>query len=232
MSIRAVLFDLFDTLVYMQTTGARAEGIRLVAQAGICEQRWIAGWRSISERALSGEIETLEERVREGLAAAGLPAAPGSLVRSLVAVRRRDVLEAPCVYADVADSLRGLRERGFRLGLVSNIYPYETTIIDRFGLRQILEAVVLSCEMRVRKPDPRIYLAAAQRLSLEPRECVFVGDGMSRELSGARAAGMLAVRIDRSQRDDDQDRDEAYDARVETLPELLAWLEAREALGK
>lgn len=226
MSIRAVVFDLFDTLAYMRPTGARAEGIRLAAEKGISEERWIAGWRSTSERALSGEIETLEGRVREGLAAAGLPAAPDSLVRSLVALRQREVLEAPCLYADVPDSLRGLRERGFSLGLVSNIYPYETTIIDRFGLRQMFDAVVLSCEIRVRKPDPRIYLGAAERLSLEPPECVFVGDGMSRELSGARAVGMTAIRIDRSQRDDDQNRDEAYDARVETLPELIDWLAA------
>ena len=50
---------------------------------------------------------------------------------------------------------------------------------------------------------------------------------MSRELSGARAVRMAAVRIDRSPRDEDEEREEACDARVRTLPVLVEWLRAR-----
>ena len=122
-----------------------------------------------------------------------------------------------------------LRGQGLKLALVSNIMLYEVEIVDRLGLRPLLDAVVLSCEVGVRKPDPPIYLAAAERLSVAPAACVFVGDGMSRELSGARAVGMTAVRIERSQRDEDEERDEIYDARVETLAEWAAWLAAQQS---
>ena len=49
--------------------------------------------------------------------------------------------------------------------------------------------------VKVRKPDPRIYLLACDRLAVEPQACLFVGDGGSRELSGAENAGMNAVCI-------------------------------------
>ena len=45
------------------------------------------------------------------------------------------------------------------------------------------------------KPDPRIYRLAAERLGVEPRDCLYVGDGIGRELPGAAEVGMTAVMI-------------------------------------
>jgi putative hydrolase of the HAD superfamily len=225
MAYRAVLFDLFDTLVYLRPTGARAETIRVAAEAGIPEAKWIAAWRSTLDGALRGEIRSLEERMTESLRAAGLPEPPETLVRALTAAREPEMREAS-LYPDVEDGLGHLRRRGFKLALVSNIFRYEAPMVDRLGLRGLLDAVVLSCEIGVRKPEPGIYLTATARLSVAPAECVFVGDGMGQELSGAHGLGMTAVRIERDQQDDLDEREEFCDARVRTLPELLAWLRA------
>jgi len=223
MTLRAVLFDCFDTLAYYPPSETRAEGIRLVAEAGVSEERWIAGWRSTWERALRGEIQTMEERVRESLAAAGLAQPPENLVRALTA-SREDQVRTITAYSDVQDCLLNLRQQGYRLGLIGNLFAYEASALDRLGARSLLDDAVLSCEMGIRKPDPRIYLAAAERLSVPPAECIFIGDGMSRELSGAKAVGMTAVRIDRDHRSDDDPRDEVFDFRVTNLQELLDWL--------
>jgi putative hydrolase of the HAD superfamily len=222
--IRAVIFDLFNTLLYMRPTSAWGEGIRLAAQVGLTKEQWLAGWRSTAQRAMRGQIRSVNERVRQALIAAGLPRPPDSVVESMGAARRRDWLQSAALYDDVVDSLTDLRQSGYRLGLVSNIFPYEADITEHVGLRPLLDAVVLSCDIGVCKPDARIYLAGADALSAAATECVFVGDGMSRELSGARAVGMTAVRIDRSIRDEGHERDEAYDARVTALPELIEWL--------
>ena len=53
--------------------------------------------------------------------------------------------------------------------------------------------MILSYEAKLRKPDIRIYRKAADLLGVSPKECVFVGDGGSNELPGARAAGMEAI---------------------------------------
>ena len=220
---RAVLFDLFDTLVYLRPTGARAETIRVAAEAGIPEAEWIAAWRSTVDRALRGEIRSLAGRMTETLRAAGVPEPSEDLVRALVAARDPEMLEAR-LYPDVEESLRQLRRRGFKTALVSNAFCWPASLVDRLGLRGLLDAVVLSCEIGVRKPEPGIYLTATARLSVAPAECVFVGDGMGQELSGAHGLGMTAVRIERDQQDDLDEREEFCDVRVRTLPELLAWV--------
>jgi putative hydrolase of the HAD superfamily len=45
----------------------------------------------------------------------------------------------------------------------------------------------------MRKPDPRLFRAAAARLPADPERCLYVGDGGGRELTGAAAVGMRAV---------------------------------------
>ena len=229
MMCRALLFDLFDTLIHIGPMGYRAESIRLALEAGIREDRWIAAWRSTAEAAMLGEIGSLEERVTCALLAAGMASPPATLVRALVAARQPGGVYAPRarLYEDVKAGLALLRRRSVKTALLSNIFSYETEIVDRLGLPALLDALVLSCQVGICKPDPRIYLEAAERLSVNPSECVFVGDGMNRELSGARAVGMTAVRIERSDRDEEEERDDVYDARVSTLAELADWIRAR-----
>jgi putative hydrolase of the HAD superfamily len=59
----------------------------------------------------------------------------------------------------------------------------------------LVDVLVFSSEVGLRKPDPRIYLLACRGLGVAPTDCVFVGDGNHRELSGAAAVGMTSVLI-------------------------------------
>jgi putative hydrolase of the HAD superfamily len=59
----------------------------------------------------------------------------------------------------------------------------------------MIDAAVFSCVFGVRKPDPRIYQTAADRLGVRLQNCVYVGDGGSQELSGALSMGMHPVFI-------------------------------------
>ncbi|HEX5627201.1 MAG TPA: HAD family hydrolase, partial [Actinomycetota bacterium] len=54
---------------------------------------------------------------------------------------------------------------------------------------------VFSCDVGLRKPDPEIYLLAAERLDVRPGGCLYVGDGSYHELSGAAAVGMRPLLI-------------------------------------
>jgi len=66
---------------------------------------------------------------------------------------------------------------------------------DESPLALYFDDVVLSCAVGLRKPDPRIYELACERLAVAPDECVFVGDGANDELAGAARVGMRAVCI-------------------------------------
>jgi epoxide hydrolase-like predicted phosphatase len=81
------------------------------------------------------------------------------------------------------------RRSGLRTGLLSNSWG---NTYPREGWSEMFDTVVISGEVGMRKPEPRIYALAAQRLGLEPMECVFVDD-LRENVDGAVASGMVAV---------------------------------------
>ena len=82
------------------------------------------------------------------------------------------------------------RAAGVRTGLVSN--SWSTSHYDRELLADLFDAVVISAEVGMHKPQPEIYLLAAERLGLPPSTCVFVDD-LRENCAGAEALGMTAI---------------------------------------
>ncbi|MFP4564104.1 MAG: HAD family hydrolase [Spirochaetia bacterium] len=93
----------------------------------------------------------------------------------------------------VIRTLEELRRRGYRLGLVSNADFTETIGWPGSPLEDLFDTVVFSCEAGYAKPEPEIYRIALERLGAEADEAVFIGDGSSGELEGARRAGLDTV---------------------------------------
>ncbi|RZT28066.1 putative hydrolase of the HAD superfamily/hydrolase [Kribbella sp. VKM Ac-2569] len=85
--------------------------------------------------------------------------------------------------------VRRVNERGIRTALLSNswgnTYPRDTW-------DGMFDDIVISGEVGLRKPEPEIFKLAAERLGLEPAECVFVDD-LQLNVDGARAVGMTAI---------------------------------------
>ena len=92
---------------------------------------------------------------------------------------------------EMVSAVRDLRRAGIRTGLISNSWSVEH--YDRDLLADLFEDVVLSAEVHLHKPQPEIYLLAAERLGVEPRACLFVDD-LRENCEGAEAVGMTAVR--------------------------------------
>jgi epoxide hydrolase-like predicted phosphatase len=82
------------------------------------------------------------------------------------------------------------RAAGIRTGLVSN--SWSTSHYDRALLAELFDAVVISAEVGLHKPQPEIYLLASKRLAVEPERCVFVDD-LRENCDGAEAVGMTAI---------------------------------------
>jgi epoxide hydrolase-like predicted phosphatase len=87
-------------------------------------------------------------------------------------------------------AVRDARAAGIRTGLVSN--SWSTSHYDRGLLEELFDAVVISAEVGLHKPQPEIYLMAAERLGHGPERCVFVDD-LRENCAGAEAVGMTAV---------------------------------------
>ena len=93
--------------------------------------------------------------------------------------------------------IRRLRGR-YRMSVLSNADLSLAQRLRDAGIRELFDDVVVSAEVGVAKPEPRIYALAAERLGLPPAECVFIDDA-ERNVDAARASGMQAVyfRVDR-----------------------------------
>jgi putative hydrolase of the HAD superfamily len=122
----------------------------------------------------------------------------------------------------VLDDLR----RDHRIALVTNGAPdvqreklAGTTLASRFS------AIVISAELGIAKPDARIFEHALRALGAEPEGAVVIGDSLTRDVAGARAAGLRSIWVDRGGESPRPD-DAVPDARVTALSQIRSHLAA------
>lgn len=146
-----------------------------------------AAWPLVG-RATSGEIDDAAWRldVRDGLVRAHGPAA-GPAVTAWCQLAGR-------IDADVVALLAEQRASGRRIALLTNATTRLEADLAAAGLDQAFDAVVSSARARMTKPDPRIFLLAAERLGCPPGTCVFIDDSPG-NVEAARAVGMTGIRF-------------------------------------
>lgn len=110
--------------------------------------------------------------------------------------------EYSTLFPDTADTLRALREKGYRLGVITNgPSVQQNRKLDVSGLRPLVDICMVSGDEQVHKPDPEIFRRAAARLGVGLSACVYVGDHLINDIEGSRAAGMRPVFINVFRRD-------------------------------
>jgi putative hydrolase of the HAD superfamily len=100
------------------------------------------------------------------------------------------------VFPDARDTLVTLRERGYRLGLLSNTWwaaEWHNADLAAHGLGDLLDELVYTSDLPHSKPHPSVFAEIAGRLEVEPAACVMIGDRQIDDVSGAKAVGMRGV---------------------------------------
>lgn len=101
------------------------------------------------------------------------------------------------VYDDVVPALMELKQRGWRLGVISNFDSRLEDVLRACELAQLFDSVHISTQVGAAKPDPAIFQAALKHYGIEPHQAWHVGDSLREDVEGALAAGMQAVLLDR-----------------------------------
>jgi len=190
--LRAVLFDFFGTLTTAVRRGPRHAAI---ARSLGCRPHEFSAVldRTFYQRA-SGRCGDPVDVLAE--IAAGLGAHPTrARLRAAVMARVVAVLADVTLRPDATRVLRELRKRGLRIAVVSDCWYELPRFLPTLPIEPLVDGHVYSSEVGRCKPDPALYLTACAQLRVDPRECLYVGDGGSQELSGARRVGMAAVRV-------------------------------------
>lgn len=128
---------------------------------------------------------------------------------------------------DGAGLLRGLRERGLRIGILSNTLweaDWHHEIFERDGVLDLIDASVYSSDVPWTKPHPEIFRLAMERLgATDPQSCAFVGDRLFEDIYGARESGMRTVWVPHSAIPEDERGSNSAepDATVASLKDVL-----------
>jgi HAD superfamily hydrolase (TIGR01549 family) len=171
-----VLFDLGDTLIYF-------------------DGDWAA------------TFELAKQKLAENLRHAGLSIGAGFLAefssrmgdyftkRDMYSVTQQHWLPEP----EALPTLNRLSQLGYRMALVSNAADDENTqtLVDKLGARSYFEAILSSAAVGIRKPDPRIFWMALERMHTSPGRAVMVGDSLEADITGAMSAGIFSIWVRR-----------------------------------
>jgi HAD superfamily hydrolase (TIGR01509 family) len=196
-AIEAVLIDLYDTLAWTEWPTMRAE---LEERFGVGEAELLRAFTTTREARSIGTYGSAEGDLRAILDAAGIPADP-SLVRELNDARVKAFAEDGVhLWDDSIPTMRELRARSIRTAVVSNCDYLTRAIVEQLELPREVDAIVLSFEVGVAKPDPGIYRAALDALGARPADAVFVDD-QAWYCEGAEALGIRSYLILRDDAD-------------------------------
>lgn len=185
--IKAVIFDMYETLVTLFNS-TLYKGKEISEEMGIPEKTFREIWNPSEDDRTLG-LRSFEDVITEILNVNGIY--DQELFDTIVRKRYQLTAEAfSHKHPDVILMLKALKDRGIKIGLITNCYFEERDAIKACDLYELFDAVCMSCEIGIKKPDLRVYDLCAKKLGVEPRECLFVGDGGSNELDAAKAAGM------------------------------------------
>ena len=129
---------------------------------------------------------------------------------------------------EVPRVLEAIRGMGLKIGLVSNVSSRGQVPknLEKYGIRNFFDPVVLSSEYRRRKPDPAIFHYTARLASVPTSQCVYVGDRIARDIVGARRAGYrLAIQIRHDFDHGEEDDGATPDAVIQDMRQLTGILQ-------
>ena len=242
MPIRALLFDLWGTLVYVDdpqyVEPLRAARVRLALEAlrgaghPYPEEPVTVALRTLGREhgtlhsqgrdiAVPEKVERFLNHLEPGLAQRLSPNALRAVEDALVTPGR---MAPPFPAPGAIEALREAQRRGLALGLISNTgltpgYVLREILADH-GMLSLFQVLTFSDEARLAKPAAEIFHCTLEVLNVRPADAVFVGDMPALDVAGPQAVGMYAVQVGDHQLDGVQPH-----ARIDALSELFPALE-------
>lgn len=225
MKYKAVIFDLFGTLIDNFTDSEYARVLEeMAATLDAPADAFSREWRGSFYLRTNGSHATHFESIwyicgRIGVTVTEEQVRKASDIR--LDYSRRVLVPRPVTLPTIQE----LKSRGYRVGLISDCSPETPEVWPETPFHNIFDITVFSCVVSLKKPDPKIYLYACEKLGVKPEDCLYVGDGSSNELTGAAAVGMHPIMIvDPGETADTHfvDKEQEWNGRtISTLDEVL-----------
>jgi putative hydrolase of the HAD superfamily len=249
MPIRALVFDLWGTLLYVddpqQGESRRATRCRLTLEAlrGVGhpypEETVTVALQTLGREhgtlhgqgrdiAVPEKVERFLNYLKPNLAQRVSPSTLRAVEEALVAPGR---MAPPFPAPGAIEALREAQARGLAVGLISNTgltpgYVLREVLADH-GLLSFFQVLTFSDEARLAKPAAEVFHCTLEALGVQPADALFVGDVPALDVAGPQAVGMWAVQVGDQQLDGVQPH-----ACIDALSELFPALERLGLLAK
>jgi putative hydrolase of the HAD superfamily len=232
MSLTAVIFDLFGTLVDDFGASAGAGHTEEMATAlAVPYEQLVPLWRQTTEMRIVGAFETVEASIKYVCDAMNAHPRPEQISKA-VEIRMDYVRRALHPKPDAIDTLSGLKSRGYKIGLVSNSSIEIPLLWHETPFANLIDAPIFSSRVCMKKPDLHIYHLACDSLAVIPNSCLYIADGEDHELAAAAKVGLHPVLIrNASQKTQRKLHQEANEWRGQSITNLSAVLEIVQSAG-
>jgi putative hydrolase of the HAD superfamily len=193
-TIRAVIFDFFGTLVddFVAATGQMTPDLATAVNAP--HEQFIELWRKTTNLRIDGTFQSIEAAVEHVCAAIGVQPNTEQLAKA-VEIRLNQIRRALKPKPDAVATLQTVKERGYKIGLLSNCSIEIPILWPESPFAQLVDSAVFSSREHLKKPDPHIFDLACKRLDETPRQCLYIADGENHELTVAQSIGLHPVLI-------------------------------------
>ena len=202
-----LIFDLYGTLVDIHTEENDLVWEKTAFYFGFYGARYSPAelkeaFHAELRRREAGEGQSYEcfpdipfEQVMEALfREKGITEDAAALGKNAAQLFRISSLDYVNLYPGVTEALKALRERGFRLWLLSNAQRVFTEYELRYlGLGEQLDGICISSDYRCRKPDVRFFNALLKERQLDREKCLMIGNDLNTDIAGAKAAGLATL---------------------------------------
>ncbi len=198
MKYQAIIFDLFGTLVRNFSTKEYQEVLAQMAEAvSVPPSDFIQHWYGAARERNTGTggLQSIQDSVRHIGKVLGHNLTDAQIDSAIKA--RLDYIEWMLTpRPEAPEVIAYLKSKSYKIGLLSDSSIEIPLVWQKTPLACLFDVAVFSCLVGLKKPDPKIYELASERLGVPADKCLFIGDGGSRELSGAAKAGMHPVMIE------------------------------------
>jgi putative hydrolase of the HAD superfamily len=203
--IRAIGFDLFDTLITVQGLGSQ-EALGRLLQAlqaqglTVAADSFLPVYREAAREFITATRQDGREThnrfwISAALHRVGQAVAPDDArISAAVEAYFSAFLDYATLLPGTHDMLQALK-RTYRLGVLSNFThgPAAKGILERLGLLSFLDVVLISGELGYRKPHPQVFQALWQQFDVPKEQVAFVGDDLDADITGAQEAGLQPI---------------------------------------
>ena len=196
---KALIFDLYGTLVEIFKLSEYQTNLNAITTTlGLDPERFSDCWKDSWDVYPYGDYPSVKARFEYALAkyhSKSVYPKPKGLEKAiklrLEYIRRQNSL----IKEGVFDALDWAKAQGYKLGMVSNCSTETALYWHENPLSKYIPAPTLSCIVKLKKPQPEIFLKETNKLGVDPSRCIYIADGDDHEFTTAKALGMTTILV-------------------------------------